>query len=193
VFKTALGAVEELVNEHNVTGPVFFLQGTHGTDADKPGDAEFFHRPEIGAMIEFAGKDAVAAAMSGQKNDLASGQSAGEQIVRGRSKRGLDFDPFLAGESIKMVKAGAADDADARFRHAQIFNRETCERHEKNSGNVMGRARHFVRAGVGLRGAEYCPPGQWLQIIFPGWRFEFGVVVLVQPDGNISTHPKNRD
>ena len=68
-------------------------------------------------MIEFAGEDAVAAAVACEKNHIASGQFAGEQIVRGRSKRRFDLDPFLAGKPFKIVEAGAADDADARFRH----------------------------------------------------------------------------
>ena len=128
VFRTALGAVEELVNQHDVARLVFFLQRADGADADDPGDAEFFHRPDVGAMIQFAGQDAVAAAVPRQENHVAPGEFAGEQIVRGRAKGRFDLHPFLVGEAFDVVKAGAADDADAMFRHARIFNRETREK-----------------------------------------------------------------
>ena len=67
-----------------------------------------------------------------RKTTLRPAEFAGEQIVRGRAKGRFDLDPFLVGESLEVVKAGAADDADAMFRHARIFNRETRERHEKS-------------------------------------------------------------
>jgi hypothetical protein len=103
-------------------------------------------------MIEFAGQDAVAAAVSGQKNDVASGQFAGEQIVRGRPNGVLTLTHFWR-VNPSIVKAGAADDADARFQTWRIFNRETFERHEKSN------EAHFPGGGL----AE--PPST----TFPGW------------------------
>ena len=51
VFEVALGAVEELVYEHDIARAVFFLERTDGADADDPGDAELLHGPEVGAMV----------------------------------------------------------------------------------------------------------------------------------------------
>ena len=63
MLEIALGAVEELVGQNDIAGAIFFLEGANGADADDPGDAEFFHGPKIGAVIQFSREDAVAAAM----------------------------------------------------------------------------------------------------------------------------------
>ena len=48
-------------------------------------------------MVQFAGQNPVAAPVARQKNHVAPGEPAGEQIVRGRAERGFDLHPFLAG------------------------------------------------------------------------------------------------
>ena len=78
-------------------------------------DAEFFHGPDVGAMVQFARQDAVAASVARKENDVASGEFAGEQIVGGLAERRFDFHPFLVGETFDVVKPGAADDADVMF------------------------------------------------------------------------------
>jgi hypothetical protein len=78
-------------------------------------DAEFFHRPDVGAMVEFAGQNPVAAPVPRQKNHFASGEFAGEQIVGWRAEWRFDLHPFLVCETFDAVKPGAADDADAMF------------------------------------------------------------------------------
>ena len=55
--------------------------------------------------------------MAREKDDFASGQSAGEQIIRGRAERRFDRDPFLPGESFDMIEAAASDDANALGLH----------------------------------------------------------------------------
>ena len=90
-----LGAVEKLVDEHDVARLVFLLQRADGADADDPGDAELLHRPDVGAMIQFAGQNPVAAAVPRQEDHVAPGQLAGEQIVRGRAEGRFDLHPFL--------------------------------------------------------------------------------------------------
>ena len=78
-------------------------------------DAEFFHGPDVGAMIQFAGQNPVAASVARQKNHVASGEFAGEQIIGRRAERRFDLHPFLVGEAFEVVKSGAADDADSMF------------------------------------------------------------------------------
>jgi hypothetical protein len=94
VGERLFGAVHKLVNEHDVARLAFFLQRADGADADDPGDAELFHRPDVGAMVQFAGQNPVAAPVAGKKNHVASGELAGEQIVRRRAERGFDFTHF---------------------------------------------------------------------------------------------------
>ena len=109
------GAVEKLVNDDDVARLVFFLQRADGADADDPLHAEFFHRPDVGAMVQFAGQNPVAAPMPRQENHFASGEFAGEQIVGRRAEGRFDLHPFLVREAFDAVKSGAADDADAMF------------------------------------------------------------------------------
>ena len=68
-------------------------------------------------MIEFGGVNAVATAVARQEYDVASGELAGEKLVRGGAEGGFDRDPFLAREPFDVVEAAAADDADAILRH----------------------------------------------------------------------------
>ena len=78
-------------------------------------DAEFFHRPDVGAMVQFAGQNPVAAPVARQENHVAPGEFAGEQIIGRRAERRFDLHPFLVREAFDVVKSGAADDADVMF------------------------------------------------------------------------------
>ncbi len=82
-----LGAVQELVGQHDVTGPVFRLERADGADADHPGHAELLHPPDVGAVIQFAGQNPVAPPVPGQKHHLAPRQLAGEEIHPRASRR----------------------------------------------------------------------------------------------------------
>ena len=89
VLSRLLGAIEELVDQHNVARFVFFLQRTNRAHADDPLHAEFFHGPNIGAVIQFGWQKAVTSSMPGQKNDIAFGKLTGEKLVGWRAKRGF--------------------------------------------------------------------------------------------------------
>jgi hypothetical protein len=109
------GAVEKLVDEHDVARLVFFLQRADGADADDPRDAEFFHRPDIRAMVQFARQNFVAAPVSRQENDFAPGNFSGEKIIRRRAEGRFDFHPFLVGEAFNVVKSGATNNSNFVF------------------------------------------------------------------------------
>src|SRR5262249_46498086 len=108
-----LGAVDKLVRQHDVAGFVFRLQRTDGAGADDPGDAEFLQGPNVGAVIEFAGHNAMAAAVAGQEDNVAASELASKKIVRRPAKGSFDLHPFLVGESFEVIKAAAANNADA--------------------------------------------------------------------------------
>src|ERR1035438_8754535 len=63
----------------------------------------------------------MAAPVAWKKDHVASGELAGQQIVRRRTEGGFDFHPFLVGEAFDVVKAGAADDANAMIRHGRFI------------------------------------------------------------------------
>lgn len=86
VFEGLFGAIDELVDEYNVAGFVACLEGADSADADDPGDPGLFEGENIGAVIQFTGEDAVAAAMAREEDDLATGELAEEQLIGGWSE-----------------------------------------------------------------------------------------------------------
>ena len=121
VVQRLLRAVEKLVDQDDVARAVFFLQRADGADADDPLHAEFFHRPDVRAMVQLRGQQAMAATVARQKHHVAPGDLAGEQIVRRAAERRPDLHPFLICETFDVVKSRAADDADFVFCHAGFF------------------------------------------------------------------------
>src|SRR5204863_8033818 len=81
VLKRLFGAVQELVWQDNMARLVFRLQRADGADADDPSHSELLHRPNISAMIQFRGENAMSASMPGQKRHVPACELAGEQIV----------------------------------------------------------------------------------------------------------------
>ena len=117
-------------------GLVFRLERADGADADDPGHAELLHAPDVGAVVELAGQNPVAAPVPGQKHDLAPRQLAGEETVRGRAKGRLDLDPLLLGKAFDMIEAAAADDADAMLRHGRGYSSGALEMGTGKTGCV---------------------------------------------------------
>ena len=76
---SGLYEIEELIWQDDVAGLVVRLERSHGTDADNPRDAEFFHRPDVGAMIQFARENAVPARVPRQENHFAARQLTRQQ------------------------------------------------------------------------------------------------------------------
>jgi hypothetical protein len=106
------GAVKELVWQHDVTRMVFFLEGADGGDGDDPADVQGAEGPNVGAVIEFSGEDAVAFAMTGKKKDTASGKGAGHEGVGRRTVRGVNGELFRLLEAFDIIEAAAANDRD---------------------------------------------------------------------------------
>src|SRR5262245_42820011 len=128
MLEIALGAVEELVHQHDVAGTILFLERTDGADTDDPGDSELLQGPEVGPVVQFARQNAVSAAVSREENDFAPGEFACEQLIRRWAERGFDLHPFLVSEAFQVVKPAAADDADAMFGHAVCLTTK-CRKH----------------------------------------------------------------
>ena len=78
VLAVLFGFVDKLINENNVARAYVFLKRTDRTDADDPLHAELFHGPNVGSMIEFAGKEAMAPRTSREKNNVTTCQGTGE-------------------------------------------------------------------------------------------------------------------
>jgi hypothetical protein len=81
VLVAAAGAVEELVGEENVFGGVFLLEAADGGDGDDPADVEVAHGPEVGAVVEFGGEDAVTAGVAGEEDEAAAVELTDDESV----------------------------------------------------------------------------------------------------------------
>ena len=70
-------------------------------------------------MVELARQDAMPAAMAREKHHFSASQRAGEQLIGSYSERRFYRAPFLVFKAFNIVKAAAADDADAvgEWRH----------------------------------------------------------------------------
>src|ERR1041385_4475403 len=120
VIQALLGAIDKLIDEHNVARTIPGLQRTDGAHTDDPVDAELFHGPDIGAMIELGWKQPMSSGVAWQEDDIASIQLPGQELVGRSTERRLNVDPFLAGEAFDLIQAASADDAYAMFLHNLI-------------------------------------------------------------------------
>ena len=115
------GAVDELVGNDEVGGLVLFLERADGGDGEDALDAELLERVDVGAEVELGGKDAMAAAVAGEKGDLAALELAEDKGVRGRAEGRFDALFVNVGEAGHGVKPAAADDADFCLRHLLLL------------------------------------------------------------------------
>src|SRR5437763_3905987 len=64
---TIVGSVDELITDDEVAGLDGRLQTARGRRRDQACHAELGHRPQVGAVVDRVGRDAVASAVPGQK------------------------------------------------------------------------------------------------------------------------------
>src|SRR5580704_235488 len=115
----ALGAVEELIGDQELAGLEIFPEGAHGAHGNDALHAEEFHGVNVGAEVEFGGKNAMAASMAREKRDALPFQSAEDEGVGGIAEGSFEADFAGVGQARHGVKAAPADDADLyerRFR-----------------------------------------------------------------------------
>ena len=112
-----IGAVDELIDQHEGAGRQLFLEGAAGRQRDKVGDPRPLERVNIGAVVDVGGREPVALVVARQEHD-------GEPVdaAHAERRRGLApwaFDALLAHvlEARQIVDARTADDPQYRFRH----------------------------------------------------------------------------
>ena len=74
-------AVDELIGQHEQAGIEFALVGAAGGDGDDVGDAGALQRVDIGAVVDRRGREAVAAAVTGEEHHLRVADAAETQRV----------------------------------------------------------------------------------------------------------------
>ena len=63
----AARAIEELIGDDEVERPVFFLERADRAERDDALDAQRLHAVDVGAEVEFAGRNAMAASVAREK------------------------------------------------------------------------------------------------------------------------------
>ena len=86
------GPVEELVGDEEFERAQRFLQGAHGADRDDALDAQHLHGVDIGAIVDFSGQQAMAAAVAREEGDAAAFERAENEGVGGIAERRMQAD-----------------------------------------------------------------------------------------------------
>ena len=144
------GAVDELVGDDEVGGLVLFFERADGGDGEDALDAELLEGVDVGAEVQLGGQDAMAAAVAGEKGDLAAFQLAENESVRGLAKGRFHGDFVHVGESGHGVKPAAADDADLRLRQCLLLFPRAIYR----PARFVAGKQSSIKAGPGRRTLE---------------------------------------
>ena len=110
----AEGAVEELIGHHKVPGNDLLAEAADRTGRHQPHDAELLHRVDVGAEVQLARLDPVAAAVARQEGDAALAEAPDDDLVGRVSEGRRQPDPLDLAEFGELVEAAAADDAEGR-------------------------------------------------------------------------------
>ena len=110
-------AVDELVDEYELTGRQILAQRPAGGNGDQVGDAGAFQRVDVGAVVDAGWRVRMSAAVTRQEAD---GQTVdfGEQDFVGWFAPGTS--DLLPGRVLQVgqgVEAAASDDSENRFHH----------------------------------------------------------------------------
>ena len=115
---TLVGAIDELVNQHERARSEFFPKRAAGRQRNQVGHPGAFQNIDIGAIIDVGGRQPVALVVARQEHDRQAGNRAAPQGCR-RFTPGTPDHLFASVlQPRQIVDAGAADDAQYRLRHA---------------------------------------------------------------------------
>src|SRR5581483_3889245 len=108
-------------------GLVFFLQRTHGRDRNNALHAQLLEAVNIGAKIQFAGKQAVPASMTREKRNLAALELAANVGISGVAEGSLLFHFLNFRQAGHVIKPAPANNADLRLRQSPSGTRCSVE------------------------------------------------------------------
>ena len=111
------GAVDELVDEHEVPGAQLLAQRATGRERHQVGDPGALQRIDVGAVVDLARRDAVAAPVPRQEHDLDAVDRADAEFVRRLAPGRRDRHPVGIVHR-HVIDAGTADHSEHRFGHA---------------------------------------------------------------------------
>ena len=95
-------SIIKLVGNQKIQGLKVFLQRTDSAHGNNALDTEHLHGANVGAIINFGGKDAVTASVAGEKGNAMAFEIANHERVRGIAKWSAqaDFARALQGQAL---------------------------------------------------------------------------------------------
>src|ERR1700693_298277 len=109
------GMIEKLVGDNQVPRMNFLFHTANRADRNNSLNAEAFHSPYIGAVIDFRREETVALSVPGEKSHLPSFQETGEIRSRWLPERGPNADLPDSGEAFHLIETASADNSDFNF------------------------------------------------------------------------------
>ena len=113
-----VGAVDELVDQHEGAGRQFLLERAAGRERDEIGDAGALEHVDIGAVVDVGRRQPVALVVAREEHHRQAGDLADAQRRRRLAPRALDALLAHVLQARQIVDAGAADDAEHGLGHA---------------------------------------------------------------------------
>ena len=111
-FLAGKGAVDELIDDHEITGGHVFAEGPAGGNAKDIGHGEHFQRSDIGAVVHRRWCLNVAASVARQEHHLDPIERACQQVIRRHPPWRFHRHPVAVFQSVDVVNARSADDPD---------------------------------------------------------------------------------
>jgi hypothetical protein len=109
-------AINELVSDEKFAGREFFFERANRADGDDAIHADKFEGIDVGAVIDFRRKNAMAAAVSREERNPSTFEKARDDGFRGIAEGRVDADFLGVRKAFHVVKAAAADDSYAGLR-----------------------------------------------------------------------------
>src|SRR5215470_13586558 len=112
-----VGAVDELVDQHEGARRKVLLERATGGERDEIGNARALKHVDVGAIVDVGGWQPMALVVARQEHDRQSRDLADAQRRRRLAPWALDLLLAYVLEARQIVDAGAANDAKHRFGH----------------------------------------------------------------------------
>src|SRR6516165_10957877 len=106
------GAVDELIDDDKVAGLKILAQTADGGERNDVCDAAALERVDIGAIIDFGGRQHVAAPMARDEYDGLAVQRAETEFIGSPAEWAFNRPPLDLIEPVDLIEPTAADDAD---------------------------------------------------------------------------------
>jgi hypothetical protein len=108
----ATRAIEKLVRDHKVEWRDVLTERADRADGKDALGAQHFERADIGAVVDVAGRKAMAAAVPRQERDATAFELSNHDCIGRVAKRRLHADFARVGEAGHVIEAAPADDGD---------------------------------------------------------------------------------